>query len=268
MKKSIILNYGDSQGEVIDYVFFYNENYVTYDKNIKCSSGWMSGWSLRGLNKIENQNRLYNILYNLSESIENVFIFLTFGSVDIEWNLSYKRDILKENVDLEVFINEMCNTYKNILNKFLDIENELRKSRLIKLNIILCFPYVPLLIPKDYLIDFSKKTNTKYYNIIDHEERLKLWNIYCDKMIHYINTNNFDNIKLIDVREDFIKNGISYYMRNDIIDHHPDFVKTQHLIINKINKLNFKNDNNEIIKLKCNEWKKSKMYEHIRRPLK
>ena len=33
MDKEIILNFGDSQGEIWDYVFFANDNYIKYNDN-------------------------------------------------------------------------------------------------------------------------------------------------------------------------------------------------------------------------------------------
>ena len=67
MDNSLILNFGDSQGEVYDYVFYNNINYKKYINNY--SPGWRSGWSLRGLNKPQHENILFNSLYDISNNI-------------------------------------------------------------------------------------------------------------------------------------------------------------------------------------------------------
>ena len=120
MEKVAILNFGDSQGEIWDYVFCNNDNYIKYkdNKNI----GWRSGWSTRGLKKIEHQNRLFGEIPKLYKKYKNMVILLTFGSTDIEWNLSYKRFINNEFPDTEIFINEMKNTLINTIDTYLEIE--------------------------------------------------------------------------------------------------------------------------------------------------
>lgn len=251
MEKIKILNYGDSQGEVFDYIFYNNDEYIKYKDDDRI--GWRSGWSTRGLKK--HLEKFINPLNDFSEK-DYVFIFLTFGSVDIEWNLSYKRNILNENPNVDLLIQEMIDSYIFIINKILESK--------LKTQIIICFPFMPMPLSEDYMDIFSKKTNTVNYKVISHNERCKLWDNFCDKLSKII-FNHYKNIKIIDIRNDFKENGYDKYscLKED---HHPLLCVTQHLIIKKIKLIEFK-FNNKILKLKPNEWKYNYMYPHIRRPL-
>ncbi len=269
MDNSLILNFGDSQAEVFDYIFYNNVNYKKYINNE--SPGWRSGWSLRGLNKPEYHNILFNSLYDISLNIKNVFIFLTFGSVDIEWNLSYKRYILKENPDTNIFIDEMISSFTNIINKYILLEQEIRKIRKINFNLIITFPFIPLPLSENYMENFSNNTQTLYYQVNPHHERFYLWYIYCNKLIDIIENYKYKKIHIIDLRNDFIKKGFQHFMNKNCEDHHPNFLITKEYIINKLNNINFINDYdipNYFIKLKTKPWIHNYLYPHIRRPLK
>ena len=266
MENSLILNFGDSQGEVYDYVFYNNINYKKYiNEN---SPGWRSGWSLRGLNKPEHEHILFNSLYDISNNIENVFIFLTFGSVDIEWNLSYKRFILNQNPDTNNFIDEMINSFEKIINKYILLEQELKKIKNINFFIIITIPFIPLPLSESYMTNFSEKNNTTFYEVISHHERFYLWYIYCNKLIESIKSLNFNRLYIIDLRQDFINKGFQHFMNKDIEDHHPNFLITKEYISKELNKITFYNDKNLIIYLKKKSWQHNYLYPHIRRPLK
>ena len=270
--KNIILNYGDSQGEVLDYVFYNDESYIKYTDDDRV--GWRSGWSIRGLSKNEHQIRLFQPLDEIIENNrnirdnqnqDNVFIFLTFGSVDIEWNLSYKRNILHENIDTDKFIDEMIINFDKIIEKFLE-RKIIAKQKGINIFIIICFPFIPLPLSDNYMKIFSEKTHTEYYPVIAYSERLKLWNIYCNKMIDLVNSDYKHLVYIIDVRESFKNNGYINYLTVEE-DHHPDISKTQYLIINQLNNMVFNTFDDVSIKIKCNNWKDQCMYHHVRRPL-
>ena len=183
MDTEIILNFGDSQGEIWDYVFFNNENYIKFQENDNI--GWRSGWSNRGLKKIEHKKRLFDELEKISKIKKKFVIILTFGSTDIEWNLSYKRFLKKEFPNTEIFISEMINNLLFVINNYFEIE----KNNNLDIQIIVCFPYLPLPLSNDYMKDFSEKTNTIYYDVISHNERITLWNNYFDNFIKIISTN-------------------------------------------------------------------------------
>ncbi len=265
MDNTLILNFGDSQGEVYDYIFYNNNNYIKYT-DID-SPGWRSGWSLRGLNKPEYENILFNPLYNLSNNIENVFIFLTFGSVDIEWNLSYKRFILKQNPDTNTFIDEMINSFMNIIDKYILLEKNLQKIKNINFHIIITFPFIPLPLSECYMKNFSNNNNTIFYDVISHHERFYLWYIYCNKLISIIKSYNFKRLYIIDIRNDFIKKGFQHFMNQNNEDHHPNFLITKEYIIKQLNDLTFYDNKNKIIDLENLSWNKNFLYSHIRRPL-
>jgi len=259
MNKTIILNYGDSQGEVLDYVFFNNNEYIKYNEDSRI--GWRSGWSVRGLLKEEHQKRLFDPLYeilncNKNNNIDNIIIFLTFGSVDIEWNLSYKLYKLRENIDKNNFINEIIIIYDKILKKFNEICIEYNNKNII---IILVFPFEPLPLSKDYMKNFSKKNNTEFYNILSYTERVNLWNIYCNKLINIIN-HNYSRFKIIDLRNYFKNNGYNNYINKEE-DHHPDLNKSKDIFIIEFNKLDIKSI------IIPSPYQGLSMYSHIRRPL-
>ena len=263
MEKVAILNFGDSQGEIWDYVFCNNDNYIKYkdNKNI----GWRSGWSTRGLKKIEHQNRLFGEIPKLYKNYKNMIIILTFGSTDIEWNLSYKRFINNEFPNTEIFINEMKNTLINTLDTYLEIEKNLKD---LNINIIICFPYIPLPITDEYMKNFSKKTNSIYYKVIDHNERISLWNNYCNKVTNEIKSNKkYDKkIHIFDLRENFLNKGLDYFSRKDCQDHHPDLSISQYLLTNLLDNHNFYTNNYLSFNIKYNNWKFDFMYPHLRRP--
>lgn len=262
---NIILNYGDSQGEVFDYVFYNDKTYIKYIDDNRV--GWRSGWSTRGLLKNEHQIRLFqpldDILENNLNNLNNIFIFLTFGSVDIEWNLSYKRNILNENIDTDKFIDEMISVYHKVLEKYLR-KKILAKQKGINIFIIICFPFIPLPLSNEYMKIFSEKTDTEYYEVIDYSERCKLWNIYCEKMIDLVNKYYKHLVYIIDIRESFKNNGFKNYLTEEE-DHHPDISKTQYLIIDQLKNITFNTFDDISIKLDCNNWDKHYMYQHVRR---
>ena len=263
---NIILNYGDSQGEVLDYVFYNNREYVKYNEDSRI--GWRSGWSTRGLLKEEHQKRLFDPLYEVlyeKNEIDNIFIFLTFGSVDIEWNLSYKLFKLREKINNNNFINEIIVTFDKILKKYTKIINENNIGNSNKnIHIIVVFPFEPLPLSNDYMSNFSKKNNTEFYNILSYEDRVELWNIYCNKLKNMINL-NYKHIKIIDLRNYFKNNGYENYLSIEE-DHHPDINKTKDIFIKELNNLEF-NNNEVYLKLQAKPYCGLNMYRHIRRPL-
>lgn len=265
---NIIFNYGDSQGEILDYVFYNNEDYIKYNEDSRI--GWRSGWSTRGLLKEEHQKRLfdplYEILYNKNK-IHNIFIFLTFGSVDIEWNLSYKLFKLKEKINTNNFINEIIVTFDKILKKFIEITNEYNiknKYNNKKVFIIIVIPFEPLPLSNDYMLKFSKKNNTEFYNILSYKERVNLWNIYANKLKNMIKL-NYKEIKVIDLRNYFKDDGYKNYL-STVEDHHPDINKTKDIFIKELNNIEF-NNNDVYLKLQAKPYTGITMYDHVRRPL-
>ena len=102
-----ILTYGDSQGEVLDYLFHADPRFVTFEADPRV--GWNCGWSTRGLKKDIHKARIFeSVADRLKDpAMEKVFVFLSFGCTDIEWNLAYKRDVQNKNPDTDIFIDEM-----------------------------------------------------------------------------------------------------------------------------------------------------------------
>lgn len=265
MDKEIILNFGDSQGEIWDYVFFANDNYIKYNDNNNI--GWRSGWSIRGIKKLEHQKRLFHDIQKLYKKNKKIIILLTFGSTDIEWNLSFKRFVKNEFPDTQIFINEMIDNLIYVINNYFEIEKKISN---LDIQVIICFAHIPLYVSDEYMLNFSKRTNSIYYKVIDHKERISLWNNYCDNVIKYI-SNNYSQYKkklhIFDLRSSFIQKRLNYFSRKDCEDHHPD-LSISHLELTSIlDNYLFYDNNNIPFKIKYNNWKFDFMYPHIRRPL-
>ena len=97
----VIYSHGDSQGEVMDYCFMNDPRYVTMEEDSRV--GWRSGWSARGLTKGGHIERIVGPILDLKHTaVKHVVVFLSFGSTDIDWNLSYKRDVKKEKGKADV----------------------------------------------------------------------------------------------------------------------------------------------------------------------
>ena len=214
-----LLNFGDSQGEIMDYVFNEYNNYIKYedDNNV----GWKSGWSTRSLldnnlvNKIINTVKFYKINY------DKVYIFLSFGCTDIEWNLGYKR-LKDDKVDTNNLISDMVIAICNLIDSLLLIDN---------LIIIPIFAYFPLPLKKNYLERYNKKHDLHpYYDLPELSERIILW-----KNFKNIITNKY---KSIDLEKYYTEKGVEYFMREDE-DHHPDFIKLQLYLCKELEQLHF-----------------------------
>ena len=103
-----------------------------------------------------------------------------------------------------------------------------------------------------------------FYDILSYNDRVNLWNTYCDKIKNIINL-NYKLIKIIDLRNYFKNDGYKNYL-SKIEDHHPDINKTKEIFIKELDKLEF-NDNEVYLKLQAKPYKGINMYPHIRRPL-
>ncbi len=214
-----LLSFGDSQGEIMDYVFYENNNYIKYenDNNV----GWKSAWSTRSLLDNDLVNEIINTIKFYKINYDKVYIFLSFGCTDIEWNLGYKR--LKDvNVDTNNLINDMVIAICNLIDSLLLIDN---------LIIIPIFAYFPLPLKKNYLERYNKKHNLHpYYDLPELNERTYLW-----KNFKNIITNKY---KSIDLEKYYTEKGVEYFMREDE-DHHPDFIKLQHYLCKELEQFNF-----------------------------
>lgn len=76
LEKRKVVAFGSSTTEIFDYIFGDNPNYLPF---------WASGWSARGLRKIDDQMKPY--LYTLNKISKESIILLYFGSVDTDFNL-------------------------------------------------------------------------------------------------------------------------------------------------------------------------------------
>ena len=72
-----IFSYGDSQGEVLDYIFHNDSRYVTFEKDKRV--GWRSGLSIRGIKKY-----IENIIYPILEVESKVNKIIVFYVLDLQ----------------------------------------------------------------------------------------------------------------------------------------------------------------------------------------
>ena len=267
-RERVILAYGDSQGEVMDYVFHGSGDYIKYDNDPRV--GWRSGWSTRGLGKAEHVARFLEPLSELESSVKHAFVLLSYGSVDIEWNLSYKRDVLKQDVNTDAFIEEMCCALSKCVDCIVQRGKELRErpGGGPEVHIVLCVPFVPLPLSDGYLEDFERRNGgdaRDAYRVISHEERIKLWSQFCDASQQRILSNHPSCVQVADVRKAFATNGFQAYMLTHEEDHHPDLAKSQHAVAAQIEELSFAAADGGTLKLEPKLWPHDQMYPHVRR---
>jgi hypothetical protein len=192
MDESLILNFGDSQAEVYDYVFYNNNNYKKFIDNN--SPGWRSGWSLRGLNKPEYSNILFNPIYDLSDNIKNVFIFLTFENIDffiiitfpfipLPLSLDYMYNFSQKNNTLYYEVlshHERFYLWYNYCNKLIDLINTYNFKKLYLIDL-----------RNDFLRKgFAHFTNK---NIEDHHPNYIITKEYIIKYLNNLTFYNNDN---------------------------------------------------------------------------
>ena len=262
--ETAILCYGDSQAEVFDYVFHGHKSYVQYAEDARV--GWRSGWSTRGLGAPEHVQRLVEPLKELPPHIRHAFVILGFGSVDIEWNLSYKRYKLKQDVDLDQFLGEALDALDASVTRIVATGEQLRQRTIggPQVHILLSFPFVPLPLSDTYMEEFDRKYGGGDYPVLPHAERCALWSRFCDAASKRICSTHPDAVRLIDVRADFERDGFDAYTCDEE-DHHPNLAKTQHIVARQVRSLSFGTGDGSHVRLEPAEWPHEAMYPHVRR---
>ena len=259
-----ILSYGDSQGEVLDYVFHGHPAYRRYEDDTRV--GWRSGWSTRGLGQPEHVARLTEPLSEMGPECKHCFVTLAFGSVDIEWNLAYKRDVQKQDVDTEAFIEEMLCALSSSVDRIIAVGEALRARACggPQVHVILCFPFMPMPLSDGYMEEFDRKYGGGNYRVIEHTERCSLWAQFCESATRRICAAHPDSVQVVDVREDFEREGFAAFS-TEHEDHHPDLARTQHAVAARLRALRFSAGNGELIGLEPVLWPHAEMYPHERR---
>jgi hypothetical protein len=241
VKDVSIFCFGDSQAEVLDYIFHNDPRYRTWHDR---SVGWRSGWSSRGL---YTEMNLQRILVPVSRCrAKNAFVMLAFGSTDVDINLSYKRHQKGQTVDLDVFLNEMATNLWGAVERLRELDAD--PALAVRVHVSLVFPYVPLPTTEEYW-------ERTFQNLpAPHEERIKLYEHFvlrvhelgrsagvemreatgtataqhpppeetCRTVVHVVNVK--------DVYERF---GFQPFLRRDV-DHHPDYIASQLILANKL----------------------------------
>lgn len=228
--------------------------------------GWRSGWSTRGLSKAEHIERHLAPLSELDGHTKHAYVFLSYGSVDIEWNLSYKRDVQKQDVDTEAFVEEMVKELSASVDRLVARGEELRARPCggPELHIILTFPFVPLPLSDGYLEEFDRKYGGGSYRVIDHSERMALWSRFCGEAQRRI-IGAHPSVKVVDVYDDFIADGFDAYTHAHEEDHHPDLAKSQHAVAARVANLRFAAADGTTLRLEPRLWPSEIMYPHARR---
>ena len=131
VKDVSIFCFGDSQAEVLDYIFHNDPRYRTWHDR---SVGWRSGWSSRGL---YTEMNLQRILVPVSRCrAKNAFVMLAFGSTDVDINLSYKRHQKGQTVDLDVFLNEMATNLWGAVERLRELDAD--PALAVRVHVSLC----------------------------------------------------------------------------------------------------------------------------------
>merc|ERR1711998_755888 len=230
-ERTSILCFGDSQSEVFDYVFANDARYVTYQQDNRV--GFVSGWSTRGLAKPANKQRILDAVGEQlgRDDLDHCVVFLAFGSVDIEWNLAFKRSVQNQHPCTSSFLGEMTEAFTAVITELKALADE-RKGP--ALQVVLAFPFAPLPLPDDY-IHRVYAAEPPTYDMVPRDERLELWKGFILAMQGAVQGLN---IPIVDVTPVFEAQGAETFMNDDHEDHHPDFIKTQGPIASLIAGLN------------------------------
>lgn len=194
---------GSSSSEVFDYIFGDNKYYFPY---------WASGWSARGLKKKEYELYIRKILHDIPRSSN---ILLNFGCADVAFNLRHMaakkgvydfKNTLFEAADgiekCKKILNGMG--FKNVYSVFISPMISLPQAYWNKLNPIRQLP--------------DRMLGKFYFDLFQEVSR------------------RMPTIDLFDELSD-VKKG-SYLLKDEFKrtyhNHHPDYIKIQHIIYNKV----------------------------------
>merc|ERR1711998_5110 len=234
-ERTSILCFGDSQSEGFDYGFANDARYVTYQQDNRV--GFVSGWSTRGLAKPANKQRILDAVGEQlgRDDLDHCVVFLAFGSVDIEWNLAFKRSVQNDNPCTSSFLGEMTEAFTAGITELKALADE-RKGP--ALQVVLAFPFAPLPLPDDY-IHRVYAAEPPTYDMIPRDERMELWRGFITAL-----ESNVEglNVPIVDMTPVFEAQGASTFMNSEHEDHHPDFIKTQAPLAGLIADLGLKAD--------------------------
>eukprot|EP00729_Bicosta_minor_P004165 gene4165-19172_t len=182
-------------------------------------------------------------------------VFLTFGSVDIEWNLGYKRDFKKQTVDSAAYVAGMAHSLATTAQRIINLNSTENRTTLATaaatsspadasssapapgntgaaqqhaasfsdtndsrhgIDVVVVFPTMPLPLSSDYLED--------HYNVPSLAERLQLWSDFRNAVKEAV-------VGMVPA------SAVGVERDGGDEDHHPDYIKTQHCIAAKLAKL-------------------------------
>jgi hypothetical protein len=199
----------------------------------------MSSSSLTGFNKkISRLNYRKKINKMISSNSNNYYIF-KFGQVDFEYVYYYKIYVLKQEIDINIFIN-------NLINNYIDIINEYKK---INKNILICG--LNICNYDNYLKDI--KEHLKMEIIVNENDVNTNILLFNDTLKNMCEKNNILYFDLIKETTYFEKNNIK--IKHDYIgfDYHYRGAECQDVYEKNINKLPDTNNTNIIFLTKLFE---------------
>lgn len=198
-----VVAFGSSSTEIFDYIFGDNPNYLPF---------WASGWSARGLRKIDEQMAPY--LDTLNKISKESIILLHFGSVDTDFNLPYKM-ANSGFYDIPSFIKEMIDGVIS-MKKFL---NNLGFN-----NVYAVFTAPPIILSKEYWQSFF---NLDQVSACFRGNVLWEYSIMLSTLLPVINC-------LPELFESTNNPVCSAQFSRDYPDHHVDFISVQDVVYNKL----------------------------------
>lgn len=194
---------GSSSSEVFDYIFGDNKDYFPY---------WAGGWSARGLIKEEYEAYIKKIMLDIPRSSN---IFLNFGCADTAFNLRHMaakkgiydfKSTLFEAADGIEKCKKILNSmgFRNVYSVFISPMISLPQTYWSKQNPIRQLP--------------DRMLGKFYFDLFQEVSR------------------RIPTIDLFDEVSD-VKSG-SYLLKKEFKriyhNHHPDYIKIQHIVYNKI----------------------------------
>ncbi len=204
---------GSSSTELFDYIFGDHPQYYPF---------WASGWNARSANREPYIQYTIDILKNIDR---NSIIFLNFGNSDVDFILRYKMNDPNFNNRFDIFTEE-------IITGLMYFKELLVSMGFKHDNIYAVFANPPVQLPISYWVNMDK-----------HKPALiKTRGTIQQQMIKECKV----TMKVIDITSKLSNPMVDYpvldtkFMRDNVQDHHQDYVKTQQIVWEAIQAENIK----------------------------
>lgn len=202
---------GSSSTELFDYIFGNHPQYHPF---------WASGWNARSANR---EPYIQYTIEILKEIPRDAVIFLNFGNSDVDFILRYKMNDPSFNQRFDIFTQELITGFQYFKELLVSIGFKHE-------NIFAVFANPPVQLSKSYWINMDK-----------HRPALiKTRGMMQKRLIDGCR----QTMNVIDVTPQLSNQAVDYpvldkkFMRDNIEDHHQDYVKTQQIVWNAIKNAN------------------------------